>query len=103
MKSKDLAGVIGHCQEAAEVLKLLAHPQRLQLLCHICGEERTVCELARLCGASQSQVSQFLARMKSEGLVSGRREGNFVAYRVADEKVLRLIKSLRDVFCPGRK
>ncbi len=88
------------CETTARILKMLAHPRRLQILCHLCGDEKTVGELERLCGASQSQVSQFLGRMSSEGLVAGRRTGHHVSYRIEDPQILALILSLHKIFCP---
>jgi ArsR family transcriptional regulator, virulence genes transcriptional regulator len=97
---RDVAAMAEQCESTAQVLKVLAHPQRLQLLCHLSEGERTVSDLERLCQASQSQLSQFLQRMKSEGLVSFRRDGKFVFYSVADPKVLKLIQALHKIFCP---
>lgn len=87
-----------NCNEVAELLKVLAHPQRLMILCHLLEGEKTVGELHELCELSQSYTSQFLNRMKREGLVSGTREGNFTAYKLADPKVAKLIKSLHTIF-----
>lgn len=92
--------MIEECENAARVLKALAHPQRLQLLCHLSEAECTVGDLESRCEASQSQISQFLARMKSEGLVASRREGNFVFYRIHDAKVKKLIQAMHKIFCP---
>jgi len=100
MKSAQLANLIEQCESTAQVLKSLAHPQRLQLLCHLSEGEMTVSELEQLCQASQSLLSQFLQRMKSEGLVSARREGKFVYYAIHDQKILKLIQALHKVFCP---
>lgn len=87
------------CGAAATLLKALAHPQRLQILCHLSSGEKTVGELKELCGASQSAVSQFLGRMKGEGLVSSIKEGQFVRYRIVDAKVLEIIQALQRAFC----
>ena len=92
--------MLARCEKTARVLKHLAHPRRLQLLCHLSESPKTVGELVGLCGVSQSQVSQFLGRMKSERLVAGQRSGNRVAYRIDDRQVLRLIKALHTIFCP---
>jgi DNA-binding transcriptional ArsR family regulator len=100
MNSAQIDLMIEQCEATAQVLKSLAHPQRLQLLCHLSEHERTVGQLEELCGASQSQISQFLQRMKSEGLVAARREGKFVHYAIRDARVLKLIRSLHKIFCP---
>lgn len=95
-----LKELVKNCEETAALLKSLAHPQRLQILCHLSREDLTVGELERLCGASQSAVSQFLGRMKSEGLVSSERDGQFIKYKITDKRVLQLIRALHKIFCP---
>ena len=91
--------MLEQCDEVAHLLKLLAHPQRLQVLCHLSMGEKTVSDLEELCVASQSQLSQFLQRMKAEGLVSSCRDGKFVRYSIQDPRVLKLMRSLHNVFC----
>ncbi|MEW6353035.1 MAG: metalloregulator ArsR/SmtB family transcription factor [Pseudomonadota bacterium] len=99
MKTSRLEPLVERCELAAHTLKALAHPQRLQILCYLTSGEKTVGELEALCAGSQSAVSQFLARMRAEGLVAARREGQFVFYRISDPKIFKLIESLRKVFC----
>jgi DNA-binding transcriptional ArsR family regulator len=99
-KELALAKLVENCESTAKLLKSLAHPQRLQILCHVSESAKTVGELELLCGASQSAVSQFLGRMKSEGLVGAKREGQFVSYSIADAKVKQLIRALHKIFCP---
>lgn len=91
--------MIRKCDEVAQVMKALAHPQRLMLLCHLSGGEKTVGELEGLCEVSQSAMSQFLNRMKLEGLVGSEKRGLFVYYRIADDRVSKLISALYEVFC----
>jgi ArsR family transcriptional regulator len=86
------------CENVAKMLKVLSHPHRLQILCRLASGEKTVGELERLCGASQSVVSQFLGRMKREGLVASRKEGLFVRYRIADPRVFETIRALQRIF-----
>ena len=92
--------MVKQCASTAQILKSLAHPQRLQILCHLSEGKKTVGELENLCQISQSQVSQFLQRMKSEGLVIAERDGKFVQYQILDPKVMKLIQSLHKIFCP---
>jgi ArsR family transcriptional regulator len=88
-----------NCQSTAAVLKALAHPQRLLLLCQLASGGKTVGELEEGCGASQSAVSQFLGRMKSEGLLTSSREAQFVRYEIADPRILKTIQALQKIFC----
>jgi ArsR family transcriptional regulator len=100
MKALEARAMAEQCESTSAILKSLAHPQRLQILCFLSERERTVSELENLCGASQSLVSQFLQRMKGEGLVESRREGKFVHYSIANPKVLKLIQALHRIFRP---
>ncbi len=88
-----------NCNAVANLMKALAHPQRLMILCHLSTEEKTVGELEELCGASQSSVSQFLNRMRLEGLVTSEKRGLYVFYKIEDPKVKKLISALHDIFC----
>lgn len=88
-----------NCEMVSEVLKSLAHPTRLKLLCALIEKPQTVGELTAQCGASQSGTSQFLGRMKLEGVLESTREGNQVRYSIKNQNIKRLIKSLKDIYC----
>lgn len=77
--------------EAADTLKLIAEPTRLQLLWLLTDAERSVSELVSLTGASRTLVSQHLAKLRLGGLVHNRKEGRNVRYRIADGHVTRLV------------
>lgn len=87
------------CETVSEVLKALAHPQRLLILCHLADSPKSVGELEELSGASQSQVSQFLGKMKAQGLVNAERDAHFVNYDIADPRIKKLILSLYKIYC----
>lgn len=82
------------------LLKSLAHPARLKILCFLLDGEKNVNELIGFCETSQSAVSQYLIRMKHEGLLSSRRDGIFMYYRITDTKLIELINSLKRIYCP---
>jgi DNA-binding transcriptional ArsR family regulator len=84
---------------AANLMKAVAHEGRLMILCHLVGGEKSVSELEELIGARQAAVSQQLARLRLEGLVRSRRDGKAIYYSIGDEKALRLIQTLHDLFC----
>ncbi|MBU8922561.1 MAG: metalloregulator ArsR/SmtB family transcription factor [Bacteroidales bacterium] len=86
------------CEKIAPLLKSLAHPQRLYILCKLRRNEMTVSELEQCCEASQPHISQHLTRMRLEGLVDSKRDGNFVQYRIVSEHVLALLESFEKVF-----
>ena len=87
------------CEEVAGVMKAIAHPQRLMLMCHLSQGEKSVSELLALCDVSQSQLSQFLNRLQREKLLRVRREGSFSYYRIADKNMTKLIQSMQKIFC----
>ena len=86
-------------EEVAGLLKQLSHPQRLLILCSLAEGEKSVGDIEKACGASQSAVSQFLKAMRLEGLVEARREGKQVFYQIADDRLLNLMQSLYVIFC----
>lgn len=87
--------------EAALHLKLMANEHRLLILCRLLVEqEMAVGDLAGAVGLSQSALSQHLAKMRDEGLVATRREGQTIFYRVADPNTRRLLAVLKDIYCP---
>lgn len=87
------------CVVVAALLKALAHPGRLLVMGHLANGEKTVSELQQLCDLSQSQLSQFLNRMKLEGLVQCEKRGRFQYYSTADKRVAELIRSIQLLFC----
>ena len=85
---------------AAALLRLLGNEQRLMVLCQLVDEELSVGELQRRVGLSQSALSQHLALLREEGVVSTRRESQTIHYRIADPGALRIIETLAELFCP---
>lgn len=86
-------------QAAAAFLKALSHEGRLMILCHLSSGEKSVTELEHLLESRQAAVSQQLARLRLEGLVSCRREGKTIFYSLEDPKVSRTIALVYDMFC----
>ncbi len=84
---------------AAAFLKAISHEGRLMILCHLATGEKTVTELEELLSARQAAVSQQLARLRSEGLVSPRREGKAIFYRLTDQRAIRILDVVYDLFC----
>ncbi len=88
--------------QAAAFLKALSHEGRLMILCHLTGGEKTVTEIEDLLSLRQAAVSQQLARLRAEGLVSARRDGKAIHYSIRDPKVLAMMGLVYDLFCgPG--
>jgi ArsR family transcriptional regulator len=94
-----IAEAIGErAAEAAAFLKALSHEGRLMILCHLAARERSVTELEALLGARQAAVSQQLARLRLEGLVSTRRDGKAIFYTIRDPKVLQQVRLMQEIF-----
>ena len=89
-------------QEAAALLKALANPDRLLLLCHLLDTERTVAELGQITAIAQPTLSQQLAVLRHEDLVATRREGKFIHYRVASPAVRAVLRTLHRLYCAPR-
>jgi DNA-binding transcriptional ArsR family regulator len=89
------------CVAVADILKSLSNPDRLKLICALWDGEKTVGELEAYAGISQSMVSQFLHRLRLEGIVASRKAGNCVYYKIADERVKLLVAALYKIFCEG--
>lgn len=84
--------------EAAKLLKALSNESRLMILCQIGIGEKQVADLQL--GLSQSALSQHLARLRDDGLVSARKQGTAVFYSISDPSALKLIATLAEIYCP---
>jgi ArsR family transcriptional regulator, virulence genes transcriptional regulator len=96
----NMATFAAKASEAAALLKELASEKRLLLLCAMMDEkEISVSELTARVGAGQSAVSQHLARLREQGIVTFRRDGATLFYSVADGNIGRILKTLKSIYC----
>lgn len=102
LAATDLNRMAASAARASSFLKSLGHEGRLMILCHLASGEKSVGELEDLLGARQAAVSQQLARLRLEGLVTTRREGKTVHYSLADGRSQRMIALLYELFCEVR-
>ncbi|KKL92925.1 hypothetical protein LCGC14_1879800 [marine sediment metagenome] len=86
-------------ERAAFALKAMSHPLRLKILCAIGEQELAVQDIVDYVGTTQSNVSQHLAKLRDKEILASRRDANRIYYRVKDERTLKLIDMMRDVFC----
>ena len=86
-------------EEVADILKLLAHPKRFLILCKLRDWPKTVGELEKNCTISQSQLSQFLWKMKDEWILDSEKNWQFVSYSIRDDRVIKLVNSMQKIFC----
>jgi len=87
-------------RDATAFLKALAHEGRLMMLCHLVSGEKTVTEFEQLLSMRQPAVSQQLMRLRSDGLVTARRDGKAIYYAIADPRVAQVVSTLHEMFCP---
>mgnify|MGYP002784702163 CR=1 FL=1 len=88
-------------EAAVGLLKAMANEVRLLVLCHLAESgELSVGQLQDRVGLGQSALSQHLAKLREEGLVTTRKEAQTVFYRVCDPKAEQLLALLHDLFCP---
>jgi DNA-binding transcriptional ArsR family regulator len=93
------ADMMTEAQAASNFLKALAHEGRLMILCYLSSGEKSVTELEQLLSSRQAAVSQQLARLRLEGIVSCRRDGKTIYYSLLDPKAARMIGLVYDMFC----
>ena len=98
-KLVEIEAMAENARSATDFLKAIAHEGRLMILCRLAEGECSVAEFEELLSARQAAVSQQLARLRMEGLVTTRREGKVMYYSLADENAKRLIPILYEMFC----
>jgi len=98
-RPQDLERMFGNAKRASAFLKALAHESRLIILCILGEGEKSVSELEQELDLRQPTVSQQLARLRADGLVSTRREGKVIYYSLASEDARAVIATVYDVFC----
>jgi DNA-binding transcriptional ArsR family regulator len=88
---------------ASRLMKVLSNPDRLLLLCQLAQGEKRVGELEEIVGILQPTLSQQLGVLRDEGLVSTRRDGKNIYYRIVSPKALTVLTVLYSQFCETPK
>jgi len=86
-------------KEAGRLMKALSNPDRLLLMCQLAQGELRVGELEEIVGIVQPTLSQQLSVLREDGLVSTRREGTAIYYRIDSEQALAVMAVLYEQFC----
>ena len=97
--SPRLEKLLRNAREASDFLKALSQESRLLVLCLLAEKERSVSELEAILSIRQSALSQQLARLRYDDLVTTRRDGKQIYYSIADDDVRRVISLVYDIFC----
>lgn len=90
-------------EAATSLLKALASPVRLKILCSLVESELAVGDLVERLGLREANVSQHLSLLRRDGLVATRREGQTIHYRLGDPAALVVLEALHRVFCAPEK
>lgn len=96
---KDIEEFSENVQEAAGLMKVLANPSRLMLLCLLGEGEKNVSELEEMLKLRQPSLSQQLMRLREDNLVETRRDGKSIYYRLASEEAQQVIGLLHSLYC----
>jgi ArsR family transcriptional regulator, virulence genes transcriptional regulator len=99
----DAERMVDKAKRAAGFLKALAHESRLMILCILSQGEKSVSELEQMLSLRQPTVSQQLARLRTDGLVTTRRDGKTIYYSLASEEARIVVGAVYDVFCGAKK
>ena len=103
-KAFNPSGLEKAATKVAGILRALANERRLMILCKLVEwGEGNVNSLAESVGLSQSALSQHLAKMRDEGLVTYRRESQTLWYRIADPRTKDLFATLHRLYCKPLK
>jgi len=96
---EDMKRMEQNAQRASNFMKAISHEGRLMILCHLASGEKSVTELEDLLSARQAAVSQQLARLRFEGLVTPRRDGKTIYYSLTDDRPRQIMEVVYDLFC----
>lgn len=100
---RELAELHDMASHACELLKAMANEWRLMILCQLSEGEKTVGEMQRTLGLSQSALSQHLAVLRREKIVKARKHAQSVSYSLSGEEAIRVMGTLHDLFCSPPK
>jgi DNA-binding transcriptional ArsR family regulator len=97
--TSDKNKLLENAQHVSTILKQLANPYRLIILCSLAHNEMTVGDLNEQVELSQSALSQHLAKLRESEIVVTRRKSQTIYYRISDEKIKYLLEVLQQQFC----
>ncbi|MGV3742472.1 MAG: metalloregulator ArsR/SmtB family transcription factor [Burkholderiaceae bacterium] len=99
----DLESLQAAALQATGLLKVLANPDRLLLLCQMTQGEYCVADLEELTGIKQPTLSQQLTVLREEEMVNTRREGKQIFYSIASREAMAVMQVLYEQYCANRK
>lgn len=88
-------------EEVAQLLKSVAHPIRLKILCLLQDKELSVGEIHREIKTTHSNITQHLNILRNQGIINYRKDANFIFNSIADKRINELIQSIQALYCTG--
>lgn len=85
--------------EVTELLKSIAHPIRMKILCFLMEGEKNVGEIEQQFGSTISNISQHLTVLRKASIIDRRKEANFMFYSLKNNNILKLMETLKNNFC----
>lgn len=98
----DIENIEEKLDDVVTLLKAVSNQRRLMILCALCKQERSVGDLEKMVGLSQSALSQHLARLRRDGFVNTRREAQTIYYSTNNPHVCQLMDALNEIFMEGK-
>lgn len=95
--------MVSAADQASDLLKALANRHRLLIICQLIDGERSVGDLAEFLSLRDSTVSQHLALLRKDGLVSARRDAQTIYYSIVSDPAREVLKTLYQVYCAPPK
>ncbi len=84
----------------SKLLKSMSHPIRLKILCLLEDKELSVGDIRENVKTTNANVSQHLNILRGQGIIDYRKDANFIYNRIADKRIIKLIQTMRNLFCP---
>jgi len=84
---------------ATEILKSIAHPIRLKILCFLLDGEKNVGEIEQQFGSTISNISQHLTVLRKADIIQRRKDSNFMYYSIKDTKTVTLMETMKNLYC----
>ena len=91
--------VYNQVEDLALLLKSIAHPIRLKILCLLQDQELSVSEIRKTVETSGANITQHLNILRNQGIIDFRKDSNFIYNRIADDRIIELMKTMQQIFC----
>ena len=98
----DISKLESNIRRATALLKALSNDHRLLIMCQLTGGEKSVGQLEKQVGLSQSALSQHLARLRRDNLVRTRRSAQTIFYSLQGIEARMVIDTIYDLYCARR-